>query len=51
VVRFEAEGPAAAFLDAVEWFEGWLAPIVHRPLKAGTYLWGNGRSMPRPSNG
>ena len=32
-----AAGPAAAFLDAVEWFEGWLAPVVRRPLKAGTY--------------
>ena len=40
VVRFVPEGPAAAFLDAVEWFEGWLAPIVRRPLKAGTYWCG-----------
>ena len=40
VVRFVAEGPAAAFLDVVEWFEGWLAPIVRRPLKAGTYWCG-----------
>ena len=30
-----AAGPAAAFLDAVEWFEGWLAPVVRRPLRAG----------------
>jgi hypothetical protein len=40
VVRFVPEGPAAAFLGAVEWFEGWLAPIVRRPLKAGTYWCG-----------
>ncbi len=40
VVRFVPEGPAAAFLDAVEWFEGWLAPTVRRPLKAGTYWCG-----------
>jgi Domain of unknown function (DUF4913) len=40
VVRFVPEGPAAAFLDAVEWFEGWLAPVVRRPLKAGTYWCG-----------
>ena len=40
VVRFVPDGPAAAFLDAVEWFEGWLAPIVRRPLKAGTYWCG-----------
>jgi hypothetical protein len=40
VVRFVPEGPTAAFLDAVEWFEGWLAPIVRRPLKAGTYWCG-----------
>ena len=40
VVRFVAEGPAAAFLDVVEWFEGWLAPVVRRPLKAGTYWCG-----------
>ena len=36
-VRFVPEGPPAAFLDAVDWFEGWLAPVVCRPLKAGTY--------------
>ncbi len=36
-VRFVPEGPPAAFLDAADWFEGWLAPVVCRPLKAGTY--------------
>ena len=40
VVRFVPEGPTAGFLDAVEWFEGWLAPVVRRPLKAGTYWCG-----------
>ena len=40
VVRFVPGGPATAFLDAVEWFEGWLAPVVRRPLKAGTYWCG-----------
>ena len=37
VARFVPEGPRAAFLDAVEWAEGWLAPLVRRPLKAGRY--------------
>lgn len=29
-----------AFLDAIEWFEGWLAPVIRRPFNAGTYLCG-----------
>ena len=37
VVRFVAEGPPTAFLDAGEWAVGWLFPAIRRALKAGTY--------------
>lgn len=45
-VRFLADGPPPAFLDEVDWFEGWLAPVVRRQLKAGTYWCARWRDHP-----